>query len=80
MNGFLPPGLAPRPKYHASQGCTVETCGTPAASQASATGLFVSGVEVDSIRSTLLPLISALASWPARAGSDCVSFAMIVTA
>src|SRR5207253_686715 len=38
------------------------------------------GVEVESIRSTLLPLISDLASWPARAGSDCVSLATIVTA
>jgi hypothetical protein len=79
LNGFLPPGLAPRPKYQASHGCTVDTCGTPAASHASAIGLFVSGVDVDSIRSTLLLLMSDFASWPARAGSDCVSLATIVT-
>src|SRR3981081_1495381 len=45
------PGLAPRPRYQASHGTTVEMHGTPAASQASETGLTVSGVEVASMRS-----------------------------
>ena len=58
----LSSGLAPRPKYHASHGTTVEMHGTPAASQASETGLTVSGVEVASIRSTLSPLIRSLAT------------------
>jgi len=48
--------LPPRPKYHASHGITVERQGTPAASQASATGFTTSGVDVTSIKSTrLLP-------------------------
>ena len=73
MKGEGWPGLAPRPKYQASQGMTVEMQGTPAASQASATGLIVSGVETVSIRSILSLLIRLLASWPAREGSDWVS-------
>ena len=52
---------------------TVDRHGTPAASQASATGLIVSGVETQSMKSILSELISVLASWPARAGSDWVS-------
>ena len=63
--------MAPRPKYQASHGMTVETHGTPAASHASETGFTTSGVEVTSIRSTLSLLMSALANWLARAGSDC---------
>ena len=57
----------------------METHGTPAASQASETGLTTSGVEVVSIRSTLSLLISAFANWLARAGSDCESLSMIST-
>ena len=64
------PGFPPRPKYQASQGITVERQGTPAASQASATGFTTSGVEVTSIKSILSSLMRDLASWPARAGSD----------
>ena len=52
---------------------TVDRQGTPAASQASATGLIVSGVETTSIMSILSELIRPLASWPARDGSDWVS-------
>ena len=80
LNGFLPPGLAPRPKYQASHGWTVERHGTPAASHASATGLFVSGVDVESIRSIFEPLIRLFASAPALCGLDCVSLSMILTA
>jgi hypothetical protein len=39
LNFFVSVGFAPRPKYHASHGTTVEMHGTPAASQASETGL-----------------------------------------
>jgi hypothetical protein len=49
-------------EYHASQGMVVERHGTPAASDASATGLTVSGAEVVSIRSTLSLTINDLAS------------------
>src|SRR5438477_10913649 len=52
-----------RPKNQASHGWTVEIAGTPAASAASETGLFVSGVEVERIRSTLFLLMSSRASW-----------------
>ena len=79
MNGDGWPGFAPRPKYQASHGITVERHGTPAASQASATGLMVSGVETASIRSTLSLLISDFASWLARDGSDWVSLSRMVT-
>ena len=41
---------------------TVDMQGTPAASQASATGLITSGVEMTSIMSILSELISVLAS------------------
>src|SRR3954451_19863914 len=78
-NAFLSSGLAPRPKYHASQGTTVEMHGTPAASHASATGLTVSGVDVVSMRSTASELIRSLATWAARCGSDWLSLSTIVT-
>ena len=70
LNGDGSPGLAPRPKYHASQGTTVEMHGTPAASHASETGFTVSGVEVVSIRSTPSVLMRSLATCEARCGSD----------
>jgi hypothetical protein len=79
LNGDGSPGLAPRPKYQASHGMTVEMHGTPAASHASETGLTTSGVEVTSIRSILSLLINALANWLARDGSDCESLSMIST-
>src|SRR3954470_24847991 len=69
-----------RPKNQASHGSTVEIAGTPAASAASETGLFVSGVEVVRMRSTLFLLISSRAIWPARTGSEVVSLSMIWTA
>jgi hypothetical protein len=78
LNGDGLPGLAPRPKYQASHGTIVEMHGTPAASQASETGLTVSGVDVVSIRSILLPLIRSLATAAPRAGSDCPSLSMMV--
>src|SRR2546425_812539 len=62
LNGEGWPGFAPRPKYHASHGMVVEMHGTPAASQASATGLTVSGVDVVSIRSTWSLLIRLFAN------------------
>src|ERR1700730_1420369 len=73
LNGEGWPGFAPRPKYHASHGTTVETHGTPAASQASETGLTVSGVEVVSMRSTFWPWIRSLATWALVAGVDWLS-------
>ena len=71
LNAFLSVGFAPRPKYQASHGTTVEMHGTPAASHASETGLTVSGVEVVSIRSTLELLIRSLATCAERCGLDC---------
>jgi len=53
--------------------------GTPAASEASETGLTVSGVEVASMMSTLLPLMRLLATWALRAGSDWLSLSTICT-
>src|SRR4051794_33383235 len=78
LNGDGLPGLAPRPKYHASHGQTVVMHGTPAASHASATGLIVSGVDVASMRSIWLPLMSSLATWPERCGF-APSFSMTST-
>src|SRR5581483_11807448 len=71
---------APRPKYHASHGTTVVMYGTCAASQASATGFTTSGVEVASMRSTFVPLISWPATFAACAGADWLSLLTIVTA
>src|SRR5262245_58559208 len=76
LNGEGWPGLAPRPKYQASHGTTVEMHGTPAASQASETGLVVSGVDVVSIRSTASPVISSLATCALRCGLDWLSFSI----
>ena len=78
-NGDGWPGFAPRPKYHASHGSTVPTHGTPAASQASATGLTTSGVEVASMRSTLSLWMSVLATCAAVAGLDWLSLPTIFT-
>src|SRR5487761_717459 len=79
-NGCGPPGFAPRPKYHASHGSTVPTHGTPAASHASATGLTTSGVDVASMRSTLLLWISVFATCAAVAGLDWLSLLTMFTA
>src|SRR5262245_8992872 len=80
LNGEGLPGFAPRFRYQACQGSTVQMCGMCAASHASATGLLVSGVDVESTRSTLSSLISCLASWPALGGLDWLSLSMIFTA
>src|SRR5438477_13038420 len=53
--------------------------GTPAASDASDTGLTVSGVEVASMRSTFGPWIRSLATWAATDGVDWPSLLMIST-
>src|SRR2546423_15473762 len=74
------PGLAPRPKYQASQGTIVETHGTPFASQTSATGLVVSGVDEVRMMSALSAKISSRATSEARAGFDCVSLTTALTA
>src|SRR6185369_5391639 len=79
LNGLGSPGFAPRPKYHASHGTTVEMHGTPAASQASETGLTVSGVDVVSMRSTCSPLMRSWATCEERCGSDCPSLSTMVT-
>jgi hypothetical protein len=73
------PGLAPRPKNHACQGATEEMQGTPFTSHWSETGFVVSGVEATSIRSTLSCKIRSLATTPARAESDWLSFTTMVT-
>jgi hypothetical protein len=73
----LSSSLAPRPKYHACHGSTVDMQGTPAASHASETGLTTSGVDDASIRSTVLALMSSLATWAARSGLDWLSLGMI---
>src|SRR5207248_7757063 len=66
------PGLPPRAKNQASQGTIVETQGTPLASQTSATGFVVSGVDEVRIRSALFDWISSRATCDARSGLDCV--------
>ncbi len=53
--------------------------GIPAASQASATGLVVSGVEETSIRLTWSRSIRSRATSPARAGLDWLSLTRIST-
>jgi hypothetical protein len=73
LNAALSPSFAPRPKYHASHGSTVEMHGTPAASQASATGLTTSGVDEASIMSIWSELIRPLATSAARWGLDWLS-------
>ena len=67
------PGLAPRPKYQASQGTTVATQGTPFASHTSATGLVTSGVEETTTMSAWLLRISSRATSEARLGLDWLS-------
>src|SRR5947208_13687568 len=79
-NGDCSGLFAPRPKYQASHGTTEVMYGTPAASAASDTGFTTSGVEVASIRSTLLPLIRSPATFAACAGADWLSFVTICTA
>src|SRR5262245_11559309 len=79
LNASFWSGVASRPKYHACHGTTVEMQGTPAASQASATGLTVSGVDVVSMRSTPSPLMRSFATWAERCGLDWLSLSMIST-
>src|SRR5581483_11348143 len=79
-NGDLVGSFAPRPKYHASHGTTVVMYGTCAASQASAAGFTTSGVEVASIRSTFVLLMSWPATFAACAGADWLSLFTIFTA
>ena len=71
--------MAPRPKYHASQGTTVEMHGTPAASAASEAGLTDSGVDVASSRSTPSEWIRSLATCALTDGVAWLSFWMIWT-
>jgi len=59
---------------------TVEMQGIPAASQASATGLVVSGVEETSITATLSRPMRSRATSPARRGLDWLSRTRISTA
>src|SRR5436190_23894810 len=73
------PGLPPRAKNHASHGTIVETQGMPLASQTSATGLVVSGVDEVRIRSALLLRINSRATCEARSGLDCVSLTTMLT-
>src|SRR6202049_1956779 len=73
------PGWAPRPKYPASHGTTVEMQGTPAASEASETGFTVSGVEVVSMRSTFCCEIRSPATCAAVVGVDWLSRVTIST-
>src|SRR5690242_2684428 len=73
------PGLAPRPKYHASHGAIVETHGTPLASHWSATGLVVSGVDEARIMSTLSLKIRLLATSAALVELDWLSLTTIFT-
>ena len=63
----------PRPAYQDSHGHTVDRQGVPSFSQATATGLVVSGVEVVRIMSTLSCRISCRATTEARLGSDWLS-------
>ena len=79
-NGEGLPGFAPRPKYQASHGTTVEMHGTPAASHASETGLTTSGVDVVSIRSTFSEWIRSFATCAATLGVDCASLLTTSTA
>src|SRR3981081_1685098 len=73
------PTLAPRPRYQASHGTTVEMHGTPAASQASETGFTVSGVEVASMISTFWFWIRSCAICAPTDGVDCESRETIST-
>jgi hypothetical protein len=57
----------------------MEMQGTPERSQASATGLVVSGVELTSIRSILSPVMRSTATSPAHSGSDWLSLTRIST-
>jgi hypothetical protein len=75
VNGRV--SVAPRPKYQASQGTTVDTHGIRAASQASDTGLTVSGVEETSIRSIFWVLMRSAATLAACWGLDPLSRLMI---
>src|SRR4051812_44206851 len=74
LNGTGLAGSACRLKYHACHGTTVDRQGVLFCSAIVATGLVVSGVDVVRIRSTLLELMSSWATWPARFGSDWLSF------
>ena len=75
--GFF--GSACRAKYHACQGTTVETQGTPDVSHTVATGLVVSGVELVTTMSAWSDVTSSWATWDARLGSDWLSFTRMST-
>src|SRR5450432_286845 len=70
---LLLPGLPPRPMKYGCQGATVEMQGTPFASQTSATGFTVSGVDATSMRSMPSWRIKSLATSPHRFESDWLS-------
>src|SRR5436190_18831753 len=74
LDGFT--GLPPSAAYHDSHGTTVDTQGTPCASQAIATLLVVSGVEVVRIMSAWSCRIRLRATWEARLGLDWLSLMM----
>ena len=73
------PGLPPRPTNQDCQGATVEMQGTWLASQASETGLVVSGVEDTSIRCTRSVRMRSLATLEACWSVDWLSLTMICT-
>ena len=68
-----------RPKNHGCHGTTLDTQGTSFSSQASLTGLAVSGVPAVSTSATLSFRIRSLATSPARFGLLWLSFRMICT-
>ena len=68
LKGAVSVSLAPRPRTQASHGQVVLMQGIPAASQASETGLIVSGVDVVSIMSIASELMSSCATSAPRCG------------
>lgn len=69
-----------RPKNQGCHGTTLEMHGTSLSSQASLTGLAVSGVPAVSTSATLSLRIRSFATSPARLGFDWLSFSTICTA
>ncbi|MCY1377819.1 hypothetical protein D9M69_654120 [compost metagenome] len=69
-----------RPKNQGCHGTTLEMQGTSLSSQASLTGLAVSGVPDVSTSATLSLRIRSLATSPARLGFDWLSLSTICTA
>ena len=67
------------PKNHGCHGTTLEMHGTSLSSQASLTGLAVSGVPAVSISATLSFRIRSFATSPARFGFDWLSLSKICT-